>query len=995
MQIAHVLLPVLCLLFALLVPRPAAAQVINEFVSANNTSAVDQDYAASDWIELFNPTGATINLGGYGLSDNLAQPFKWVFPEVSLAPGTYLVVWASGKNRAIPGAELHTNFSISSEGEPLLLTRPNGVRADELAPVWLSDDISYGRYPDGAATWRYFEQPTPGRSNNTTPYPGLVRPPVFSRAGSTYVDAFNVELTAESGAEIRYTLDGTAPNRQTSWIYTGPISMSQTRILRAKAFRTGYLSAPSHSEIYTRIGSVTRSFSSNLPIIILQQHQTPITSGDRTPASAVFIEPSADGRAYLNGAPEHVFSARIEADIRGSSSQNFPKKMYGFHLLEEDDSGRNAALLGLPADNNWILYAPYTDKTLLRNVFAYGLSASMGRYAPRTRLVELYLHSGTSALNSNQYHGVYVLVERIKWGEHRVHVTKLEPHDNSGEALTGGYIIKKDRLNAGESGFQTSRGTKLVLHRPAEVDATPAQKQYIRQYVNDFESALYGANYRDPALGYDAWIDTDSFIDHFLITELLKEIDGYRLSHFMHKERNGKLTMGPVWDFNLSSGNANYLNGWEPTGWYYTQLSPTNHCVIGCNIRNWYVRLLTDPAYVARMQRRWWELRNGPFSDAALTERLAGLHAEVNEAQERNYVRWPVLGTYVWPNWFIGQTYASEVDWMQNWLTRRTAWIDTQMGTPQTETGYRQGHFWLFGTFVPNDRPLQRLDPVWPDTTRAFLEFRSAQEGYPLTSAHPNWRKSSMERRNAPTSVNFRSAAVNQPSPEAAGMRGLQIRQPFVTPFGRNELWFHFPDGNTAGHQFSFAVRDEGAVSRIRVEYAANAGDPQWKTAGLSQFVFALQPDWQRIQVNLAHLTELDYNPHLRLRILFEGDFLADDNDSRVVFNNFSMDFLASVTSVDPAGGPDLPAEVALRQNWPNPFNPVTQIQYELVADARVRLVVYDMLGQVVSVLEDGPRPAGTHVLHFNAATLASGVYMYRLQIDDAVTISRRMTLIK
>jgi hypothetical protein len=251
-----------------------------------------------------------------------------------------------------------------------------------------------------------------------------------------------------------------------------------------------------------------------------------------------------------------------------------------------------------------------------------------------------------------------------------------------------------------------------------------------------------------------------------------------------------------------------------------------------------------------------------------------------------------------------------------------------------------------------------------------------------------------MERRNAPTSVNFRSGAVNQPTPEAAGMRGLQIRQPFVTPFGRNELWFHFPDGNTAGHQFSFAVRDEGAVSRIRVEYAANAGDPQWKTAGLSQFVFALQPDWQRIQVNLAHLTELDYNPHLRLRILFEGDFLADDNDSRVVFNNFSMDFLASVTSVDPAG-PDLPAEVALRQNWPNPFNPVTQIQYELVADARVRLVVYDMLGQVVSVLEDGPRPAGTHVLHFNAATLASGVYMYRLQIDDAVMISRRMTLIK
>lgn len=969
------------------------AQVINEILAVNSGTSLDQDHAASDWIELYNPTSSAISLAGYGLSDNLSQPFKWVFPDVIITPGGYLIVWASGKNRAQPAAELHANFSISSQGEPILLTRADGMRVDMVPPVWLTDDISYGRAPDGSGNWRYFDEPTPDAANNTTPYAGLLHPPSFSHPGSTYTDAFELTLVAEPGAQIRYTLDGTYPGTQNGLLYAAPIAMSQTRVLRARAYREGYLSAESHSEIYTRIGSVTRTFSSNLPIIILQQHQTPITPGDRTPATAVFIEPGADGRARLDSDPQHTFSARIEADIRGSSSQSFPKKMYGFHLLEEDNSGRDAPLFGLPSDNNWILYAPYSDKTLMRNVFAYTLSAGMGRYAPRTQLVELYLHSGTAALNSNQYHGVYVLVERIKWGEHRVNVTRLTEHDTSGDALTGGYIIKKDRRNADESGFRTSRGTQLVLHRPSETEATSAQKQYIQNYMTSFETALYGGNFRDPVLGYDAWIDTDSFIDHFLITELLKEIDGYRLSNFMHKERNGKLAMGPVWDFNLSSGNANYLNGWEPTGWYYTQLSPTNHCVIGCNIRNWYVRLLTDPAYVDRMQRRWWELRAGVFSDEALTRRVNDLRTDLMEAQSRNFVRWPILGTHVWPNWFVGATFASEVDWMQQWLLQRTTWMDSQMGTEASETRYQQGHFWLFGAFIPNDQPLQRIDPVWPDTTGAFLEFRSAQQGYPLTQEHPNWRKSSMERRNDPTEVNFRPEAVNQDSPAAAGMRGLQIRQPFVTPSGRNELWFHFPDGNTAGHQFSFAVRDEGAASRIRIEYAMNEGDPQWKTAGLSQFVFPLQSDWQRIQINLAHLSELDYNPNLRLRLLFEGDFMTDDNNSRVVFNNFSMDFQASVTSVDPAG-PELPQEVALRQNWPNPFNPVTQIQYELVSDARVRLVVYDMLGREVAVLEDGLLPAGIHVQHFNAAALASGVYLYRLEVDHQV-FTRRMTLIK
>ncbi|TVR39799.1 MAG: T9SS C-terminal target domain-containing protein [Bacteroidia bacterium] len=187
--------------------------VINEVMSSNATTFADEDGDYEDWIELYNGSDHAIHLQGYGLSDDYGNPFRWVFPDVTIAPGDFLLIWASGKNRNNPDAPLHTNFSISSAGEEVLITHPDGTRADELAPVHIPTDISYGRQPDGSDEWFYFSTPTPGESNLTEGAVGLLEAPVFSLTGGFFADEQQLEIHHPMGEEatIVFTADGSEP----------------------------------------------------------------------------------------------------------------------------------------------------------------------------------------------------------------------------------------------------------------------------------------------------------------------------------------------------------------------------------------------------------------------------------------------------------------------------------------------------------------------------------------------------------------------------------------------------------------------------------------------------------------------------------------------------------------------------------------------------------------------------------------------------------------
>jgi len=413
---------------------------------------------------------------------------------------------------------------------------------------------------------------------------------------------------------------------------------------------------------------ISLNTSSNLPLVVITTNGQTIPDSPKIIANMGIIWNGPGKRNSLND-PMNDYNGKIGIEIRGSSSQMFPKKSYGFETRSGDGLELDVSLLGMPEENDWILYAPYTDKSMIRDVLSYTLYASLGNYSPRCRYVELIL-------NGN-YDGVYVLMEKIKRDKGRVDIAKLTTIDNTGENLTGGYIIKIDKTtgSGGEGWYSYYTNilgnTYYQYDYPKQDVITEAQRTYIQTYVNGMEKALYSEKYSGTG-SYHDFLNDSSCIDFMIINELAKNVDGYRLSSYLYKDKNRVMKTGPIWDFNLTYGNANYVNGWITTGFEY-QVN-----LGGDYWQNpfWWNKLMRDQAYVNSLKKRWATLRLKELSSQRISFVVDSLTSLISEAEVRNYVRWPILGTYVWPNYYIGPTYSSEITWMKDWITKRLAFLD-------------------------------------------------------------------------------------------------------------------------------------------------------------------------------------------------------------------------------------------------------------------------------------------------------------------------------
>src|SRR6185503_7809170 len=214
-------------------------------------------------------------------------------------------------------------------------------------------------------------------------------------------------------------------------------------------FEAGLAPSISISHTYTMLGDDLIGFTSNLPLVVIETFNQYPSYMNYTAASARFI--NTDGtRASLLGTAD--FDGRCEIKRRGCSSLSFPKMSLTLKTRDDDGDKVKAAIFGLPGDSDWVLYAPYTDKTMMRDVLGYELSNQMGRYAPRTRFVEVFMHRSSGPLRYSDYVGVYVLAEKIKRGKERVNIAKLHPEDSTEPDITGGYILKRDHGAMGGGG---------------------------------------------------------------------------------------------------------------------------------------------------------------------------------------------------------------------------------------------------------------------------------------------------------------------------------------------------------------------------------------------------------------------------------------------------------------------------------------------------------------------------------------------------------------
>lgn len=702
----------LSLIFLLLLSALARAQTvrITEILPENTAGLMDADGTFQGWVELWNTsTTAKTVLSGARLTDGTTT---WTFPgaatpttsiQAEIEPDGRMVVFLSGKNRVVPTAPFHTNFASSATGGVIELRNSANTLISSLPYPDLPANVSWGRdEADTAVTpalvGRY-DSPTPGERNNYSGT-GVAGNVMISPTSGAFIGTMQVTLSlpvSDPDTVIRYTTNGALPTA-TSTLYTAPFNVTTTQRIRARAFKTGLLPGETETEAYLLLSTTTQNFSSAMPLAVISNFSTaqPPDTGDQEAYLWVWYPATPDNRSRFTNPPD--LATRVVIDKRGSSTLGNAKFNLNVEFRKErDNDDRDLPLMGMPAHSDWVFHAPYAfDPSLLHNPLAYAMSNAIGRWASRNRMAEVFVDVTGTSLSfsgsaSGDYFGVYNVLEKIRRGNDRLDVKKLDTYDNDAVSKTGGYIFKIDRQDSGDTGVNAG-GQTWAYYYPKEIEIKSPhrdpQEQALTAHLNGMQTALTSAAYKDPVTGYAAWIDVPGAIDHHLINVWTFNVDALRLSGYWHKERSGKIVPGPVWDFDRTMSSTDVRDD-NPAIW-----RSTNPSDMGTDFFNypWWNRMFTDPDFYQKYVDRWQEVRRGALSRANLEAMITALNAEISaEAATRDLARWgqakriwtrPAGADFLPAGTFTGQ--AAEVQRLKDYMQQRANFMDSQWVAPVT-----------------------------------------------------------------------------------------------------------------------------------------------------------------------------------------------------------------------------------------------------------------------------------------------------------------------
>ena len=719
---------------------PVMSVTINEFMASNSGRGIngirDEDGDGSDWIELYNSDTTVRNIGGWYLTDATNNLTKWRIPAGTTIGGKgYLIIFASGKNRTNIFGKLHTNFQLSNSGEYLALVDPNTNVVSDFYPVYPSQDtdVSYGRDQLDPTLVGKFQTPTPGGPNTGGTDPNLEVQ--FSRAGGSYFGSFQLALsTVDTNAQIRYALVNTAnPTNAaipveiptaSSLLYTGPITIASSYQVRARAFPTNAtrFPGPPHTECFIQVGAGLTNFTSDLPIVVLHTLNAAnlaqgFPASDNQVIVAVF-DNDVGGRASLMSKPQLIKRGAI--NLRGSSTQGFPKSSLAVELWDEYNQDEEASFAGLPKESDWVLYACNGfDKSLMHNPIMHQMGRDFGHYSSRTRFVEVFFRNGSGAVDGTtngtgaamgSYNGVYVLEEKVKRDGNRVDIEALNPEQTNYPAITGGYLLKIDRTDPNERTF-VGGGVTINYQEPDGLEmVTPIrapQANYIKSFLDFMNTGITGNALTNIASTnhYSNYIDVDKTIDLHIANVMCMNVDGYRLSGYLYKDRGQKLVMGPLWDTDRGLGTSDQgtsVNGdlrafnprafqaWDPLG----ASDFGTDFFQGTTAPFWLGRWFADVDFWQRWVDRYQNFRATALDSNYVASYVDGFAAELRESQVREVKRWggngssdttPRTGTRTAGlsvyshNFGATAAFQNEVDFQKRWLIDHINFIDTNL----------------------------------------------------------------------------------------------------------------------------------------------------------------------------------------------------------------------------------------------------------------------------------------------------------------------------
>lgn len=1016
--------------------------VINEFMSSNDTTLADEDGDFSDWIELYNSTVNPVNLEGYHLSDDETLPQKWTFPAVTIQPGGFILVWASGKNKVDPGAPLHTNFSISSLGEVIMLRDSFNVLLDSIPAIELSADQSFGCQPDGSILHYFFTVPTPGVSNATPGYTEILKRPDFSASGGFYDTAFNLVISHEdTTVQIIYTLDGSEPREDNfdgtvyhyklsypqdpgdpfgpmltdtffTKLYESPIPITDQSgkpndlslitttwhenptyfptdtvfkgvVVRARAIKAGALASP----IKTRTFFVTPEGGAkyDLPVISFTTQENYlfdyyeglyVAGADfddwRTTYPNYWVHGGRPAN-YNREGNEWEYPAYLELFEPGQTgsaiSQNVGFRMHGAYALANPmKTFRIYArdLYGPPTLNHQIFpELPYDNykRILIRNSGQDFFSNMVPTNMPKTMMKGGTVQSLVSGLrfDTQAYRPCIVFINGEYWGIQNLR----ERYDKY--YLERVYGIDPNNIDYLEEDGAISEGDDV--------------------FYNEMWDFLENHSFGNQA-NFD-WmetrIDMENFMDYQIANIFLRNLDwpGNNLSFWRLRtpQYDPEAPYGHdgrfrwlMYDMDIAISGM-----WTNESYTYNALERAldssgtmpGHAEVWATLL--LRRMTQNEGFKNNFINRFADLLNTTFLSenflSLIAEKKQAIAPEIQDMRDRwnypddvqsweenvavieefaakrpayqrqhimeqfgiadtlfltldvsndsaGYIRVNTInvkpGTsgvndpaYPWTGiYFEGIPIELEAvannGWaFSHWVGASSAGTSTIQLTPTGNTSLTAVfvpaspteliHYWMFDQDLPNDTPFESINPTYNLVPGAILTYHSALAGYPFYQGHPNWRKASLERRNAPTEINYRPEGYGNLPYDSVDMKAVQVKQPFSGNGGQNTIYLHLPSIGYENLVLRFAAIDEGAADSLLIDYSISS-IAVWKTTGMVKSSYPVASVYQLYEVDFTGIPEVNDNADFTVRIRFWGPNMTIDNGDRVTFNNFSLD---------------------------------------------------------------------------------------------------------
>lgn len=612
----------------------AAAQTpalrLNEVMSSNSSTFADEDGDYEDWIEIANLGPVAIDLNGYGLTDNPANPFKWSFGAVTIQPSQHLVVFASNKNRA-----LHTSFAISAGGETIVLTAPGGATVDSFATGVIRVGISRGRVDGASIPWPFFEQPTPGQPNTTPWYLGFAAAPTISQASGRYSSGFDISIAAADPSDlVTLTFDGRTPT-SSDQTAGGAWPITQTQVVRARAFREGFIPSPVATASYLLNDPTT------LPIVAMVTDPGSLFD----PVDGIFsLGPNPGAGPYYPTAnfrrdvelPIHVamfepngttaFELDAGMELQGGISRVFPKKSmrieakasYGADAIEYQ------VFADKPVDSFRHLLLRSSSEDQFETLFRDALSSEL---------------ASVTVLDRQAYRPVVLYINEHYWGIYNLREVATE------EYIADTYGYDEDEIDVIEFGgsYEVRAGTAdnfvdmatFVYHNDLSV---PANYEVVKSMI-DIENAL------------------DYFAFEIFVGN--KDWPGNNIRYWRPRAEGGRwrfllydLDNGLRID-NLMNDTLAYATNDQPTGIEGAHNEPEHTFLLRALLRN--------PEFVTEFIRRMDDMSNIVFAPARFAELLQRLAYGILSEMPRQMDRWSTsLGLP-----FTMDTWFSEV--MEMW----------------------------------------------------------------------------------------------------------------------------------------------------------------------------------------------------------------------------------------------------------------------------------------------------------------------------------------